>query len=397
LALFACAAALAVSPITLRNFIIGKDFVPLAANYGITFYEGNNRLAKGIYMDPPGLDLDEDFTGAKIAEELAGKPLKPSEVSRFWMRESWKDIQRNPLHYIGLFAQKTAFYWNRSEVPNAESYSLAKKYSPFYSIPLAGFPVAGIFGLLGMALALKAIGSGNATQPPPFAGGRLQDWLFKKALGRRSAGCMPRAAHTGAWVLLLFILCHMVSTAMFFMAARYRISAVPVLLVFASSALIRMPDLFQKKTAGKAALYAAGAISAALLVFFPWETIGDKASRASAQNNLGLFFWANGNAVAARQYYESALRDYPGCWRAWANLANLHLAAGNRAGALAMYLSGLKNGLPADSGAMAIHMNIGTLFLKDGNTEQARWHFSLAFPYVSYSLTMRRLRDELKL
>jgi tetratricopeptide (TPR) repeat protein len=320
-------------------------------------------------MDPPGLDLNDDFTGAKIAEYITGRPLKPSAVSRFWMRESWKDIQRDPLRYIGLFGVKIAYYLNRAEIPNAESYLLAKNYSPFYSIPLVGFPIAGIFGLVGIALTIR----------------------------RRTTGSTAHGYDNGASLLLLFMLGHLISTAMFFIAARYRISAVPVLLVFASMALVRAFDDARKKSRKDMARFAAVAAIAAIVVFFPWKNINDRVSRASAFNNLGLFFRANGNVATARQCYDSAIRDYPGYWRAYANLANLSLAGGERENALSWYVEGLKNGLSDDSCAMAIHMNIGALLLKDGNTEEAKRHFALAYPYVSYSLTMRRIKDELKL
>jgi 4-amino-4-deoxy-L-arabinose transferase-like glycosyltransferase len=359
MALFVAGTALSISPITIRNGIIGHDFVPLAANYGITFFEGNNRFAKGIYMDPPGLDLDQDFTGAKIAEHIAGRPLKPSEVSRFWMRESWNDIHQSPLHYICLFGLKTAYYWNRAEIPNAESYTFAKNYSPFYSLPLIGYPIAGIFGLIGIALAL-----------------------------------MQRKKN--ASVLLLFIAAHMVSTIMFFMAARYRISVVPFLLIFASSALVYAFDLFQKKIYKKLAIYGLGAAGVALFVFFPWKNSNDRVSLASTYNNLGMFFYANGNRNSAQRYYESALREYPGFWRSYNNLGNLYLAIGDKNKAVAWYLQGLKKGLPDDSCAMAIHMNLGVCCLKDGKIEEAKKHFATAFPYVSYSLKMRQIREELR-
>jgi 4-amino-4-deoxy-L-arabinose transferase-like glycosyltransferase len=368
MALFIAAAAVAISPITIRNLVIGKDFVPVAANYGITFFEGNNRYAKGIYMDPPGLDIDQDFTGQKIAENIAGRPLRPSEVSRFWMKESWNEMKRNPLHYIGLFGLKTAYYWNRAEIPNAESYAFAKKHSSFFSVPLVGFTIAGICGLLGMALSLM----------------------------RRQTGFMLPAHHKNASVLLLFIFAHMISTSMFFMAARYRISAIPVMLVFASLALIYAFDLLQKKAFKKLAWYCVGAAATALLVIFPWKNINDKAFLASTYNNLGLFYYANGNGNSARWYYESALREYPGYWRAYGNLGNLYLASGDKNMALSWYLQGLKNGIPDDSCAMAIHMNLGACALTDGNIEEAKKRFALSLPYVSYSLRMRQIRKELK-
>jgi 4-amino-4-deoxy-L-arabinose transferase-like glycosyltransferase len=360
LALFVAGTVLTVSPLTIRNFIVGRDFVPLAANYGITFYEGNNRFAKGIYMDPPGLNLDQDFTGEKIASFITKRPLKPSEVSRFWMGEAWKDIKQAPFRFVWLLGLKTAYYWNMAEIPNAESYTFAKKHTPFYSIPLIGFPIAGIFGLLGIALA----------------------WRRR----RKSAA-----------VLLLFVAAHMVSVAMFFIAARYRISVVPVLLIFASMAIVYAVDLFRKKQNKKLAMSGVAAGCAALFVFFPWQGISNQNIIASTYNNMGLFYSANNNVDVARKYYESTIHECPGFWKPYNNLGNLYLARGEKEKALSCYLQGLQKGVPYDSCAMFIHMSLGTYYLKEGNIEEARKHYAQASPYVPYSLMMRQLSNELKL
>ena len=166
--------------------------------------------------------------------------------------------------------------------------------------------------------------------------------------------------------------------------------------IFASVALIYAFNLFQKKLQKKLVIYGISAAGAALFVFFPWKNINDKAFIASTYNNLGLFFYANNNSNSARQYYESAIREYPGFWKPYNNLGNLYLASGDKNKAISWYIQGLKKGLPDDSCAMAIHMNIGACCLKDGNIEEAKKHFATALPFVSYSLKMRQIRNELK-
>jgi len=197
---------------------------------------------------------------------------------------------------------------------------------------------------------------------------------------------------------LLFVAAHMVSVAMFFIAARYRISVVPVLLIFASMAIIYAVDSFRKKQNKKLALYCIVAGCAALFVYFPWQGVSNKNFLAYTYNNMGLFYSANNNVAAARQYYESAMHECPGFWKPYNNLGNLYLACGEKEKALSCYLQGLQKGLPRDSSAMFIHMSLGTYYLKEeGNIEEARKHYAQASPYVPYSLMMRQLRNELKL
>lgn len=354
LTIFAIGILLALSPLTVRNYIYGKEFVPLAANFGITFYEGNNRFSKGMYMDPPGLDINEDFTGETIASFLTGRQLKPSEVSRFWMGEAWKDIKSGPLRFVKLLGLKTAYYWNAAEIPNAESYRYAKNYATFYSIPLFRFPVAGIFGLTGMALAL---GKRRKRQP----------------------------------TLLLFVAAHAVSVIMFFVTARYRISVVPILLIFSSLAIGRIYELYKEKQNSALAKLGLVAAGAALLAFFPWPHLDGHRFLASTYTNLGSFFSQNQNTDAARQSYEIALSECPVFWKPYNNLGNMYLAGGEKEKALKYYFQGLKKGLPDDSLAMFIHMSIGVLYFKEGNTEEARLHFALASPFVPYSIMVRKL------
>jgi 4-amino-4-deoxy-L-arabinose transferase-like glycosyltransferase len=359
LALFVAGTVLAISPLTIRNFMAGNDFAPLAANYGITFYEGNNKFAKGVYMDPPGLNLDKDFTGDKIASFITNRQLKPSEVSRFWIGEAWKEISQQPFRFIRLIGLKAAYYWNRAEIPNTESYSFAKNYSPFYSIPLIGFSIAGIFGLLGIALALRRRGKGFT-------------------------------------VLLLFVAAHMTSVVMFFISARYRISVVPVLLIFASMAIVYFFDLLSAKQTKKLVMYGVAVFCAAAVVLFPWKTLNNKIFLASAYNNLGLFYAANKNIDLAQQHYESAISECPRFWKPYNNLGNLYLASGDKEKALSCYYRGLQKGLSEDSSAMFIHTSLGIYYLKSGNADSAKNHFEQAMPYVPYSITMRQLKQELQ-
>jgi tetratricopeptide (TPR) repeat protein len=222
-------------------------------------------------------------------------------------------------------------------------------------MPLPGFPVAGIFGLVGMAVVL---------------------------LRRRNE----------ATILLLFVLGHMASVVMFFVSARYRISVIPVLLIFASVAVADLADLLRKKHYKKMGLYGIEVGVAALVVYFPWKGLDDKYLSALTDNNLGLFYAANNDANRALGHFESAIRTCPSFWKTYNNLGNLYLSAGSKENALALYEKGLRMGLPEDSSAMFLHMSLGIFYLKNGDTVRAKSHFRIAMPYVPYSIMIWQLR-----
>jgi tetratricopeptide (TPR) repeat protein len=275
------------------------------------------------------------------------------------MHEAWNEIKIKPAYFVKLLGLKLAYYWNRAEIPNAESYDYAKNYSPFYSFPLVGFSIAGIFGLIGIALAWK------------------KHW--KRTI-----------------VLQLFVCAHMVSIIMFFITARYRISIIPVLLIFASMAITYGFVLLGKKENKNLLAYAIIAICASFIVLFPWKPLNDNKFLASTYNNLGLFYSANNNNALARQFYEKALIICPTFWKTYNSLGNFYVEHGEKEKALSYYLKGLIVGLPQDSCAMIIHISLGTFFLKNGNIDEAKMHYAMALPYAPYSLMLRQLSNELK-
>ncbi len=84
------AVLLVILPVTLRNYTVSKDFVPIAWQGGYNFYLGNNPNASGWAATAP--KIDKSWWGGYndaiwLAEEETGVKLKPSQISDFWFEE----------------------------------------------------------------------------------------------------------------------------------------------------------------------------------------------------------------------------------------------------------------------------------------------------------------------
>ena len=91
-------ALLVISPVTIRNYVVLDDFVPITYYTGVNFYIGNNEYADGRTAILPYARADwwggvEDTR--RIVEEEYGRAVKPSEISGYWTQKAVEFIANN--------------------------------------------------------------------------------------------------------------------------------------------------------------------------------------------------------------------------------------------------------------------------------------------------------------
>lgn len=157
-------AALPVLPATLHNYAAGGGFVPVTYNGGFTFFLGNNPEAAGAGGYPAGFSsnpLLEETQPALLAEEALGRPLKPAEISAFWLRKGLSYIAENPAAWLRLTAAKFFLFWNRYEIPdNYDLQFISANFGTLLGWPLVSFALAGCFGAAGLFICRRAEASG---------------------------------------------------------------------------------------------------------------------------------------------------------------------------------------------------------------------------------------------
>jgi tetratricopeptide (TPR) repeat protein len=229
----------AVLPITLRNYAVSKDFVLVSSNAGVNFYIGNNELADGIFMLPPGSGLENTrlyLSSRDAAEKATGRSgLNPSEVSAYWTKLALDYMKQRPGDAAALTARKFHLFWNHYEIPNHHNkYYITRAYAPVLSGLVTGYGFVAPLAVVGLLLVFLA---------RPVA-----------PVTRLYAG---------------FILVYMGSLIPFFITARYRLPVVPFLVVFASAGVWALAECFRKKLWTRAGWALAAGGAAAVLVWWP--------------------------------------------------------------------------------------------------------------------------------
>ncbi len=195
-------------PLFLYNVTHAEQPVLLTANAGFNLYVGNGPGATGIFRLPDGIDLAADPLALRYAQRQIGRRVTASEASRFWARETWSWVNDHPLGTLQLFLWKLALFWNRFPIPQVESFATVAPLFPLGHAPYWSHYAIFPLGLIGMLLALA------------------------RAL-RRGAGRDHASLFVAAGIAVFAG-----SIALFFITDRYRIAAMPHLIVLSVYTLL---------------------------------------------------------------------------------------------------------------------------------------------------------------
>jgi Flp pilus assembly protein TadD len=221
-AVFLLCAALPVGLVTIRNLAVGNDFVLVSSNGGVNFYIGNNPDHEKTMAIRPGTDWDD-----LVARPLKKNPeAKPSERSAFFYARSLDYIRSQPLDWIRLTLGKSLTYVTSVEGRRNHDMYFMRRYSTLFSALLIR---AGPFAFpLGVILPLAVIG------------------VLRRPRGRDTA------------LLLVYLAAMFAATVAFFVVARYRMTAVPVLIVFAAWGAAETARMVRRRKLAVIALVAGG-------------------------------------------------------------------------------------------------------------------------------------------
>ncbi len=155
---FAAGVLMVVAPVTIRNYDVSGEFVPLTAGGGEVFYIGNNPEADGYYSPPAFVRASavvehEDFR-VEAARRL-GQPreeITRRESSDFWLNEGLTWIASHPADWLALLSRKAAIFWNHYELPDNLHFSHHRRLCPLLGAPLPVFGVMAPLAAAGLLL-----------------------------------------------------------------------------------------------------------------------------------------------------------------------------------------------------------------------------------------------------
>ena len=300
---FLLGAVLAIAPVTLRNYIIGGDIVPISYNGGVNFYLGNNANAAQTLALRPGWEWEE-----LVALPLREGITRPSAKSLFFYSQALEYMQNAPLDYMGLLAKKIAQFWRGDEIERNQEMYYWRKYSSVLAGTLWKWEVAFPFGLVSPLALLGLI-----------------------VYIRRQGFTLP----------VLFVLGYSFAVISFFVAARYRLPIVPLLILFAVYGGSWLYARWRQRPLRQALLPTAVLVLLVLLANWDLPPM-DGRGKAATHNDLGNAYLQQGRYDLALLKYEQATRLDSTYWQAWFNLGSLRALRGDLRGALPILLSVLE-------------------------------------------------------
>ena len=320
---------LGVLPCALHNYLLADEPVILSAHSGINFFIGNNPQANGYPQIPAPLHTDQQGMlkdSILWAERAEGHPLKRVEVSRFWSALAKRYIYEHPGEWLRLEAKKLGNFWSGFQYDDLGILSPLKEDGVL--TPGLGFRWVALLALPGLLLA---------------------------------AARRPRAR----WIIAAVGL-HMASLMTVFITERYRMAAVPGLLLLGSFGAVECWREIHRQQWLTPVVYAGALALACVLVNQPV----DPGVRFVDDYNSALADMEQGRLDRAQQKLERVLAANPDNAENQFALGNLWLARGNRDKAKGFY----RRTLQLDPRHDRVLNNLGVLAI-----EEKRWPLAEAF------------------
>jgi len=365
-------AALVILPVTIRNYAVSGQLVPIAWQAGTNFVIGNNPASDGTTAIVPG--TRGSWWGGyddvrRLAEEASGRPLRGTEIDRYWMARGFEFWRRQPGKALGLFLRKAFLWFAGFEVGNEVDLYAVKRYSfvnyLFFNSRFLKFP----FGVL-FPLALAGV------------------WFLRRNWRRFRP-------------LYLFVGAYSLSFIVFFVSSRYRTPMVPIVAILAVIGLIGLigPIPRRERVVGLAIALVAFVLLNANLVGAGRPTSRDQSHFAaafglheqgrdhealselrmalghdSATNVLTLeatLLQGMGDVVGAERAARAATRLHPQEADAWGSLGNVFANSGRLDSATHYFEVALQQ----DPYSLQAWVNLGNVSLQHRDFVKARYYY----------------------
>jgi tetratricopeptide (TPR) repeat protein len=136
-----------------RNTAALKEPMLSVSTGGLNFYLGNSNQSKGFLVPFGDLGLSarnfvDDFK--QQAEKITRKHLTYAQSSRFWMLQTWREINQNPDRWRQLLLDKLLMFLNRYEITTSLNFEIVQGRVAWLRLPWLHFGWILPLALLGM-------------------------------------------------------------------------------------------------------------------------------------------------------------------------------------------------------------------------------------------------------
>jgi tetratricopeptide (TPR) repeat protein len=324
--------AMPVAPVTVHNYHVSREFIPVVWQGGLNLYLGNNPAADGWSATSP--ELRKDWWGGykdqiAIPREELGREPSYSEVSAYWQDRASRFMKQQPGRFVRLLLRKAALFWGSREFPNNQDYNFFRLHSWVLRNPVVNFGVVAPLALLGVFALLP--------------------------LWRR------------LYFSYAFLITYFVVTVLFFVCARYRAPVLPVLCVLAGCGVSHLVHSIRMGRRKPLFLMLLGLTGAALLVNINLAAI-PLPSLAQSYTQMGKVYLERDQETLAAAQFREALKVDPGWAEAYEQLGLLEMKRGRSKEAVAL----LKEAVEKNPEQATAHRALAMVYLSMGELEAAR-------------------------
>ena len=296
---FAAGACLLLAPPIIYNAQRTGQFVPVTAHGGINFYIGNRPGTSGVYQPPD--DMRADMRGliedarANVEADL-GRRATDKEVSTYYFNRAAENIKRDPAGWLRLLGRKLLLFFNGVEVPDVPNVFFCEESCGVLNVLVLPFLVIAPLGVAGFIVLWRS--------------------------GRNRS------------IVTIFLGCAVASVLLFYVNARYRLPAVPLLILCAAFFIAWTAREVSRNRWKHVAVMAAAAVA---VFFFVSNRTIVRVNRSAAYAFLGNYYIDAGKEAKAAEAFTEAYRLDPYHAETMINYARVLQKQGDSAKAADLY------------------------------------------------------------
>jgi Tfp pilus assembly protein PilF len=192
-------AAILLAPPIIYNAKATGRFVPVTAHGGINFYLGNRTGSTGIFQGLDGARMNARGIleeSKALAEAETGRSMTQAEASDYYTRRALADIRAHPAAWLGLLAKKLGLFLNGVELYDVPNVYFNERSCGVLKLLFLPFAVIATLGVCGLIVLCRS--------------------------GKNRS------------LVSIFLGCAVLSVLLFYVNTRYRLPAVPLLILLAA-------------------------------------------------------------------------------------------------------------------------------------------------------------------
>ena len=310
-----------IAPVTVRNYVVGKDLVVITTNMGVVFAQSNNATSRGIFQALPGFTgsiMTQQMEEIEIASNSLKRKVSPSGASAYWLGRGLKFIREEPGAFLKLVGRKMVWSVHNTEARCNYNIYVEKQLVPVLRLLGLPFSILGGIGLYG--------------------------WI-----------CARRQRIPGVSVLGIYVVSVFLSLIIFSVSSRYRVPAVPVMAVYAGFGLVHLAHIVRTLDVRGMVLPAVCLLGTHLISLIPYPA---PVLAGIDYYNLANSYRRANRLKEAEIYYRGAIRLNPELAPAHSGLAYTLAKRGRTREAIKEYTEAVRLS-PGDADT---HFNLGCLF-----------------------------------